>query len=130
MPVPRDWFQRLSSHVEERKAMSLAPEHHLGDNPFPNFVVTEKVSTWNQFLSWTAELEGSWCFRGQLKSNWGLHTSLDRAVEVWKTSKNSWSYWHLGRFEEERSLLFRFQQQARQYLPSVPSADDRSSWLA
>jgi len=55
-------------------------EQYIGDAPFPNFVLTEVANCWQDFLDWSSELQGSWCYRGQRESCWSLLTSLDRAV--------------------------------------------------
>jgi hypothetical protein len=84
MPVPSDWSERLREFVkglwQASKEGRLADED-LGDGPFDRFVLTESATTWDEFLVWVQELQGSWCFRGQRDARWLLNTSLDRAVK-------------------------------------------------
>jgi len=54
-----------------------------------------------------------------------LHTSLDLAVKVNATT----GYFHLNREEVGRELLYRFQQQAREFLRYVPDENDLGSWF-
>jgi hypothetical protein len=128
MPVPLDWSPQLRAYVEKWKHNSRA-EEYIGDQPFPRFVLTEQAASWDGFLLWLSELQGSWCFRGQREADWLLHTSLDRAVRREQSSPTSSSLWHLNRDVEARTILFRFQQQAHLYLKHLPAADDLSSWF-
>jgi hypothetical protein len=105
-------------------------DEYLGDNPFNNFVLTEKAKSWDDFLRWLDELRGSWCFRGQREASWLLDTSLDRDVRRERSSPNSRSLYRLNRETETRDLLHRFQQYAHHYLPHVPPMNDLSSWYA
>jgi hypothetical protein len=125
MPVPADWSQQLKLFVDELKRNSRA-EEYIGERPFPKFVLTEKAVSWEDFLRWVNELQGSWCFRGHRESEWLLITSLDRAVRRETPS----GHHHLDRRLEQRELLFRFQQQARLYVRNPPLDDDLGSWLA
>jgi hypothetical protein len=128
MPVPSDWAQTLRAFVE---GWWTATEQGVaGDAPFLKFVLTEHAESWEQFLGWVNELQGSWCFRGQRDARWPLNTSLDRAVKVEVSSANASGYYHLDREPEIRELLFRFQQQAHQYIGELPHSDDLSSWFA
>jgi hypothetical protein len=123
MPVPPDWFQKLSAFVDTWK-QNPRSDQYLGDGPFPQFVLTEQATSWDSFLEWLNELKGSWCYRGQREAGWLLNTSLDRAVRREHSSANSSGYYHLDRETEIRELLFRFQQQAdntfRRLLSSGP----------
>ena len=134
MPVPPDWSRNFITFVNEWKRKSKNGEfigdEYLGDNPFNNFVVTEKAKSWEHFLRWLDELQGSWCFRGQREAAWLLHTSLDRDVRRERSSPNSCSLYHLNRETEMRDLLYQFQQYAHHYLPHVPPMNDLSSWYA
>jgi hypothetical protein len=94
------------------------------------FVVTKSASSWEDFLAWLNEIEGPWCFRGQRDSRWLLETSLDRAVKKEFSSATGSGYSRLDREPEIRELLFRFQQQAHQYISDPPPDDDLSSWFA
>lgn len=87
--------------------------------------MNEQAQSWEDFLGWLNELQGSWCFRGQREAEWLLHTSLDRAVR----RDHSSGYYHLNREEEGRDLLFRFQQQAHHHIPNLPPINDLGSWF-
>jgi FRG domain len=130
MPIPSDWSQKLSAFVERWQSNPSSSDEYLGDQPFPEFVLTEQASSWEDLLRWLDELNDSWCFRGQSQSEWLLHTSLDRAVKKSLSSTNRSGYYHLQREAEGRELLFRFQQQAHRYVRHLPSDDDLSSWFA
>jgi hypothetical protein len=130
MPIPPDWSEGLLEFVE---GWSKAAEdggglgdEYLGDAPFTKFVLTEQADSWDQFLGWLSELKGSWCFRGQRDAQWLLNTSLDRALR----KDNASGYYHLDREPEIHELLFRFQQQAHQYIRGLPTSDDLGSWFA
>lgn len=125
MPVPPDWSQKLRTCLDEWQRNSLA-EKFIGDQPFGNFLLTEEASSWDDFLAWLNELQGSWCFRGQREAAWLLHTSLDRET----LREYSSGYDHLDREVEGRELLFRFRQQAHRYLKPLPPDADLSSWFA
>jgi hypothetical protein len=99
-------------------------------DPFDKFVLTEQAASWDDFLGWLNELRGPWGFRGQREAEWGLRTSLDLARQVEYSSKDSSGSYPLDLEDEERDLLFRFQQQAHHYLHHLPSSNDLSSWLA
>lgn len=105
-------------------------DEYSGPDAFENFVLIESAESWEDFLRWLSVLKGRWCFRGQREAVWSLTTSLDRAVFRHKSSENSASTYHLDRTCEELDLLFRFRQQAHQYLTHLPDLDDRTSWLA
>jgi hypothetical protein len=110
-------------------------EKYLGGRPFGNFVFTEPAASWDDFLRWLNELQGSWGFRGQREAWWLLDTSLDLALKREFSFRDSSGYdtcghHHLDREIAERESLFRFQQQAHQYIANPPSSDDLSSWLA
>ncbi len=134
MPVSPEWSRNFLTFVTAWKRKSKSGEflgdEYMGDNPFNNFVVTEKAKSWDHFLRWLDELQGSWCFRGQREAAWLLHTSLDRDVQRERSSPHSRSLYHLNRETEMRDLLYRFQQYAHHYLPHVPAMDDLSSWYA
>ena len=124
MPIPSDWSQNLRNFAQQQN-----PREYWVD-PFPNYVLTEEASSWEDFLLWLKELNGSWGFRGQREAGWGLTTSLDRAVKVSYSSQDSSGLFHLDREKESLELLFRFQQQAHHYIRNIPSSDDLSSWFA
>jgi hypothetical protein len=125
MPIPVSWSENLKRFVEKSKAEGDGREF-LGDAPFAHFVLTDKADSWADFLKWTDELRGPWCFRGQKEAKWTLDTSLDRAVK----REFPGGYDHVDREPEERELLVRFQQQAHQYVSQSPNSEDLSSWLA
>jgi FRG domain len=129
MPVSSDWSQKLREFVDTWKQNPDSREY-LGDGSFPRFALTEQATSWDDFLRWTSELKGSWCFRGQREATWFLNTSLDRAVRRGYSTANSSGYYHLDRETEGRELLFRFQRQAYSYIDHPPPNDDLSSWFA
>jgi len=110
------------------------------DELFSKLVWTETATSWQEFLNWIRELQGSWCFRGQRESAWPLQTSLDRAVRVRlenvKVSTSEGHHFllsahnHLDSCEQESKLLFRFKQQAHQFIPHTPPHEDKPSWFA
>jgi FRG domain len=129
MPVPLDWSQNLREFVNgwwKANQDGCRSDDYLGDAPFHKFVLTERAASWDEFLAWVNELQGSWCFRGQRNAQWNLDTSLDLAVR----RDNSGGYYHLDREPQISELLFLFQQQAHQYVAELPSSDDLSSWFA
>ena len=126
MPIPPDWSRNLRAYVEKLKA---DPNQPWGDEPFKHFVWTDRATSWNAFLSWTNELSGSWCFRGQREAAWLLHPSQDRATLVEYNFKHSSGYYHLDRRSSERELLFQFKQRAHHYLKHLPPDEDLASWL-
>lgn len=132
MPVPSNWCKQQREFVQKWKAETARSEQekYLGDQPFENFVLTEPATSWQDYLEWLEELQGSWCFRGQRESSWLLDTSLDRAVTVAHSGANSSGYYHLDTETEQRELFRRFQQQAHHYIDHLPSIEDFGSWLA
>lgn len=134
MPVPSDWSQRLRQYRDEWKENPRA-EKYIGDAPFSKFVVTEQGNSWKDFISWSNELQDSWCFRGQREATWSLFTSLDRGVRReysadYPDGIHVSGHYHLDREAEQRELLFRFQQQAHLYISNLPSSEDLASWFA
>lgn len=132
MTTQANWFEGFSAFIAEwtRKRETGQDHDYLGDNPFPHFVLSSKAKSWDDFLRWVSGLEGRWYFRGQREAEWGLHTSLDRAVERQTQTPHSFSLWHLNRKDEMQPLLYRFQQDAYNYLAHVPALDDIASWYA
>ena len=127
MPTPPDWPDRLREFL---KGWKSGEDDYLGDKPFSNFVLTEHASSWDEFSTWLGELHAAWCFRGHRDAAWYLDTSLDRAVKKTISTPTSSSLYHLDREAEGRELLFRFQQQAHQYIPALPDTGDLCSWFA
>jgi hypothetical protein len=125
MTTPKDWYQQQETVLAECQRDS---ERHVTSNGelFSKVVWSEKASSWQEFVGWAGELLGEWCFRGQRDSEWPLRTSLDRAVKV-NTSDYAFD---LDRRSVESELLFRFQQQAHQFIRHVPPIDDKASWSA
>lgn len=111
MPVPPDWCKQLKELVK------TTWDPFQWDKQFDRFVLTEHAASWDFFLDWLTELKGSWGFRGQREAWWLLDTSLDLAVK----KETSFGYYHFDRKIEERELLFRFRQQAHQYIANPPS---------
>ena len=131
MPVPPNWARNLAEVIEQWRSATEPAEtyRYLTDPPYEHFFLTEAAESWDGFLQWAGELRGYWCFRGQREAKWFLNTSLDRAVIVEHKSEHSEGYYHLPRPPIERDLLFRFRQQAHNWVPEVPSDDDLCSWL-
>jgi FRG domain-containing protein len=100
------------------------------DPPFDAFVLTEQAASWDSFLGWLNELQGSWGFRGQREAEWSLHTSLDRAAVVSHSYEHGSGSYSLDHEKVERELLYHFQQQAHHYIHHLPPDDDLSSWIA
>jgi hypothetical protein len=123
-----EWSQNLTAFMAEwdRKRKAGQDYDYLGDAPFPNFVLTSKAKSWDDCLRWIAGLKGSWYFRGQREAAWGLDTSLDRGV--WRGTKTG--YMHLDRKAAMKELLFRFKQDAHNFLTHVPAPLDIASWYA
>jgi len=139
MPVPKDWFQKQESALEEYKECPdpFGPSY---DELFSKLIWADTAKSWQDFLDWIGELQESWCFRGQRESAWPLQTSLDRAVRVsYKNVKvptpDGHYFLHSGHYprnrrEEESKLLFRFQQRAHQFIPNLPPLGAKPSWFA
>ena len=125
MPVPTDWFQKQEAVLAEYEK-SQDRFGRAYDTLFNKLIWTETAKSWQDFLDWIRELQGSWCFRGQRESAWTLQTSLDRVVRV-RTPNRQYS---LDRRDEESKLLFRFQQHAHQFTLHTPPVDDKPSWFA
>ncbi len=132
MPIPSTWsVQELRDYVAlvKREGIGL-DEKRWGDNPFPRFYSQDHAATWKEFVDWQDQLQGSWCFRGQGEFDWGLCTSLDRAIRREERTQYSHSIYHGNRSKESREILFRFKQQAHLYLKHLPADDDVASWIA
>ncbi len=119
---------------------NLDPAGPSYDTLFSKLIWTETAKSWEDFLKWIGELQGLWCFRGQRESAWTLQTSLDRVVRVsfenLRVSTPHGRYFllsgsnHLDRRNVEGALLFRFKQQAHQFIAHTPPVDDKASWFA
>lgn len=92
-------------------------------------MLTEQTDSWNGFLAWAKELNGTWCFRGQREADWSLSTSLDRAVRVDYVSKHGSGYYHLDRDQTGAENLKEFRRRAR-FLAHAPPEGDVGSWYA
>lgn len=123
----REWLRNVKQFV---KHWDPTRDEYLGDKPFPNFVLATKADTWNDFTRWHESLNGNWGFRGQASSEWLLHSSLDRAVEMSGGGQNFTFLTHLNRKATEDRLLFKFKQQAHRYVRHPPDDNDLVSWLA
>jgi FRG domain len=125
----REWLRRLGEFVNRWNRGSVGVEF-LGDNPFSNFVLAAKADNWTDFTRWHEPLNDNWAFRGQASSQWFLHPSLDRAVEVSREGPGFSFVTHVDRKTAEDRLLFKFKQQAHRYVRRLPDDDDLVSWLA
>ncbi|SNS88766.1 FRG domain-containing protein [Noviherbaspirillum humi] len=67
-----------------------------------------RVSSWNEFVDVTAELDG-WAFRGQQDARWELKTSLSRYFNAFIPDPATW------RIREERAIRI-FRRKAHNYL--------------
>jgi hypothetical protein len=129
MPTSAEYVEQLRRFVEVWKQNPDAWEY-IGDNPFPNFVLTDTVSSWDGFLGWVRELQGSWCFRGQREAGWSLSTSLDRSARRDFSTPTSSGYWHVDRDSEESKNLQQFAEQDDRPTLRRPAVDDIGSWYA
>jgi hypothetical protein len=126
----------LRDYVERWKREGTGlDEERWGDNAFHRFYPQERAATWKEFVDWQEQLQGSWCFRGQGDFDWGLFTTLDRAIRREERTQNTHSIYthsiyHGDRSKESCEVLFRFKQQAHLYLNHLPVDDDVASWLA
>lgn len=110
-------------------------EQYIGDNPFPNFVLTDYAESWAEFRAWAHALQRTWCFRGQREADWSLTTSLDRAAIrhhsiTYPDGITSTGYFHVDRDELGRENLVHFRQQANRYANDSPAEGDSGSWFA
>jgi FRG domain len=124
MQTSSEFCEQLSAFVAEWKRTG-SQEKHLGDNPFPRFVLTEQAESWDEFLAWARSLGSGWCFRGQREATWNLSTSLDRAC---LTPTDS-GYYHLNRNTEGTRHLEAFRRSLHKP-DAVPADTDLGSWLA
>jgi hypothetical protein len=118
------WTSHLKKFIDRTKCKDYWFNCYLNE-----ISVHDKANSWEEFLAWLQELKGSWCYRGQCKSEWNLCTSLDRALEVKSTFETGYCIRQYDRVAEGNDLLFRFQQAAPQYFQNLPENDDISSWL-
>jgi FRG domain len=130
MPTSAEHAEQLRRFVEAWKQNPDGWEY-IGDNPFPNFVLTDVVSSWDGFLEWVHQLQGSWCFRGQREAGWTLSTSLDRKARRDYPSTPTFSgYYHVDRDSEESKNLRQFTEQDDPHTLRRPAVDDIGSWYA
>lgn len=80
------------------------------------------ISSWNEFLTLSSELDG-WAFRGQQDASWPLLSSLSRYFEDFVPDKPTW------RIREERAIRV-FRRKAHNYLPDARLLDDDLRCLA
>lgn len=81
-----------------------------------------KVSSWNQFVELTSELDG-WAFRGQQDAQWALLSSLSRYLHAFIQDRSVW------RMREERAIRI-FRRKAHNYISNAVSLDDDLRCLA
>jgi FRG domain len=85
-----------------------------------------EVSSWDAIMDWYNEhiLTGQqWIFRGQKRNDWGLVTSLERAIKDFDIRNEEVS-------ELEFGLLRRFRRQCHHYITNLPEEHDTMEWLA
>ncbi|WP_242490137.1 FRG domain-containing protein [Noviherbaspirillum cavernae] len=75
-----------------------------------------EISSWNEFVSLTSELDG-WAFRGQQDANWALLSSLSRYLQAFIPDQSGW------RTREERAIRI-FRRKAHNYLSKPVALDD------
>lgn len=80
------------------------------------------VTTWNEFMALSSELEG-WAFRGQKDARWPLLTSLSRYLSAYIPDRSSW------RLREERAIRI-FRRKAHNYLDNPSVLDNELRCLA
>jgi hypothetical protein len=121
------WRKRLKDHIA---GWTSAGDEYLGDNPFPPFVYVQTAESWDDFLQWRKPLEGRYGFRGQKDAKWNLSSSIDRVLVV--SGRSQWTSYTIQKdsLNYEPDLLFEYQQQAHQFLSSLPDENDLVSWLA
>jgi hypothetical protein len=132
LAIEAGWHQQLKAHVEYMNSRPnwMYERRYLNDGGFSEFVLTERATSWEDFLGWLDKLYGTWCFRGQRESEWSLQTSLERLIRVSWSRGNSSGVQHLDRKAVGQELLSRFQRQAPNYVRDLPPSEDASSWLA
>jgi len=79
-------------------------------------VKTIVVSTWQEFMVRTAELDG-WAFRGQGDARWPLQSSLSRYLSQYVRDRSVWN------IQEQRAIRI-FRRKAHNYIPDVGALDD------
>lgn len=81
-----------------------------------------EVSSWNEFVSLTAELDG-WAFRGQQDASWALWSSLSRYLGAFIPDRSTW------RMREERAIRI-FRRKAHNYIGNAETLQDDLRCLA
>ena len=81
-----------------------------------------RVSSWNEFMSFSSALDG-WAFRGQQDARWPLLSSLARYLDAFIPDKGSW------RQREERAIRI-FRRKAHNYLSDSSVLDNQLRCLA
>jgi hypothetical protein len=81
-----------------------------------------EISSWNEFVSLSSELDG-WAFRGQQDAGWALLSSLSRYLDAFVPDKSTW------RIREERAIRI-FRRKAHNYLTEATVLDDDLRCLA
>ena len=119
-------FLKNLREVSDRWKQNPGAYEFLGETPLKHFIFVEKARTWDQFSRWHRTLKGNWGFRGQANAKWNLDPSIDRLTFVkGKSYGRQLDYWPY-----ESDLLFKYQQQAHQFIAHPPPMSDRMSWLA
>ncbi len=77
---------------------------------------TTVVSSWQQFMDLTAELDG-WAFRGQQDASWLLQSSLSRYLSAFVPDQMAW------RIQEQRAIRI-FRRKAHNYLSDPRTLSD------
>jgi len=94
------------------------------------FIVIQPKS-WDDMRRLVSILPGRWVFRGQSNSEWGLSSSLERALDplIHDDNKKINDRQQMIR-AKEAMLLREFKRRAHHYLPSPPMKSDSLEWLA
>ena len=133
MLTSHEFCNDLSDFVADWR-LNGTREQHLGDNPFPRFVLASRAESWSEFQQWRRDLDPNWCFRGQREATWGLSTSLDRVClrryESWADGLHSSGYYHLDREIEAHKHMEVFQRRLVGDGGPMPAENDRGSWYA
>lgn len=74
------------------------------------------VSSWQEFMNLTSELDG-WAFRGQQDAHWQLQSSLSRYLSAFVRDRSAW------RIQEQRAIRI-FRRKAHNYLSDVRALSD------
>ncbi len=81
--------------------------------------------SWDDMRHLITEMPGKWVFRGQSDGNWGLSSSLERALDQINDENRREIV-----ERKEQILLREFMRRAHHYIPSPPSSTESLEWLA